>query len=574
VLALAAAATLACGDDDDAGRSGPTDRVVAIPAKGEGKSAAAAPAELVRATAAMATAAKPASHLGFKLSALSGLYALDGVAAVPTWAAEGTSPEAARDDDALTAFTCDHGGAKPCAIGIGFAEPVTVDAIRMYVAAGPGYGTYRGHPRVAKVRVHTDEGWADATVQDGATHRYVTFAKPVETTSISLEVLGVHKGKKSQRVHVAELEVLGRSGPKRAPLDLDPAAVYTSFETEPWKIDGRKSSIRLAFLDEARAGGSPRRIARGTALLGGKGDRFLLLERMLESDCATVKGSWVLVDQHTRVMLPLGQLGGALADIVRHPDGLGFLIKPEGGDEMSFRGVVLEGDEVKIHRPGSRHAGKVDDLLRKWGFPDLRPLVRGGTVPTAGTVCARAAAGDKLVTTALASAGQSGAAVEQFAKCPLEGGATAIIGSHAACSKRWSVIVVGPGGAIAQQLHGNKDDARGLRLAMLPGVGLVVEISRKLGATADLWRVGSEGIAILAEGASFAVRAPASCDPCVDEWPKGVALAEPVEPLGGETVEPVEPPEPPEPAEPEPAEPPPSQTTAALPSIQDPDPEE
>ena len=118
----------------------------------------------------------------------------------------------AQDDDLDTAWRCDFGGAQPCVLGVALPESAKVEVIRLYVAAGPKWRDHKGHPRVAKVRVHTDAGYADAEIDDGANHAYVKFSAPIQTQSLAIEVLGVHDGDKDKQVHIAEAEIYGTEG--------------------------------------------------------------------------------------------------------------------------------------------------------------------------------------------------------------------------------------------------------------------------------------------------------------------------------------------------------------------------
>jgi hypothetical protein len=485
------------------------------------------PADPPRSTAAASVKGKPAAHLGFSLDKLAGWYSIEGRAVVPSWAAASdASPDDVRDDDLRTAWTCTPEGERPCALGLSFSEPVTVRAIRLYGAAGPDYNTYRAHPRVQEVRVHTDTGWVDATFKDGANHGYVLLDAPIESRTVAIEILGTHKGGKSQMVHLAELEVLGTAGPRRPPLDLDPSASAVVFETEAWKQKGDAHTIRLAFLEVARADGALQRLLRGTSLLGRKGDRFLLVEKLHGSSCSEHDGSYILLDQQTRMLFPLGTMGGAPGQVLRHDAGQGFAIRPPTESSGPFRAVVLDDGAVKI-----KYSPKQDDRAAKaqvdWGFASEVSEPRGG-----GHRLTQPPAECKV-----ASLDDAGDAFEDEAftpwalvECKLDETSAALVATDGSCGKQWSIAVVDEAGAVVHRQRQKTADGRGLWLARIDGAGLVVEASRADGASADLFGVSPEGITLLAKGAALALRTPSSCDPCDDRFAaelgeSGVAVA-------------------------------------------------
>ena len=92
-----------------------------------------------------------------------------------------------------------------------------------------------------KVRIHTDEGWAEAMLPDEPTHGYVVFGKEVATRTLVLEVLGVHgDDDEDAKVHVGELEVYGSSGVAREPWDIDPARVVVRELDAAWSVADRR----------------------------------------------------------------------------------------------------------------------------------------------------------------------------------------------------------------------------------------------------------------------------------------------------------------------------------------------
>ena len=481
------------------------------------------PVELKRAEAAGSAQAKAEKSMGFKIAPLTGLYALAAAPAVPSWGASSSGDAAAiRDDDLRTTWACETGGDKPCVVGVAFAERSSVKAIRFFGASGPNWRDYKGAGRIKKARIHTDGGHYELGFKDGAQHHYVVFDAPIDTQTVTLEVLELHKGNKTQTAHVAELEVYGGSGPKRPPLDLDPAQMFVTFETEAWKEGSAGGTIRLAFLEDAR-GAAAQRLMRGTALYGNKGDRYLLVEKLFGTDCTSYNGSYILLDQQTRMFYPLGKLGGMAGQVFAHGSGLGFaIVGPDGAPEAQ-RAITLEGEELKIRRPSRKTKEDAAAARAEWGVGD-DPLPRGPEALPAG--CVAGDNKDAKLDALVELEGFEEIDPSHFVVCDLGEGNTAIVGNTPQCSKSWIVAVVDADGEIAHQRRPKKADGRGVRVAKLDGVGLVVEATKKDGASADLLTVAPDGIETWQRGASLVVRAPGSCNACDDALLGGSAKIE------------------------------------------------
>ncbi len=494
------------------------------------------PIDPPRASAAASVKAKAADHLGFALDQLAGWYALEGQAVVPSWAATSDArPELARDDDLRTSWTCTPAPERPCALGLSFGEPATVRAIRIYGASGPDWNTYRAHPRVHGVRVHTDAGWVTASFDDGASHGYVVLAAPVETRSIALEILGTHEGKKSQTIHLAELEAYGTSGPARPPLNLDPEAAIVTFETEAWKNKGSSHTIRLAFLEVVRPDGTPQRLLRGTALLGRKGDRFLMIEKLHGSTCDAHQGSYVLLDQRTRMLYPLAAMGGVPGEVLRHDVGEGFAVRAAGDASRPFRAVLLDEGAVVAKWP-PKHPQRAEEARVDWGFTAPRGLSRGGArlgSPPEGCAPAEVDAFPNLF-----EDGQLPQPVQVVA-CRLDDAHQAVLAADASCGTAWLVAVVDGTGTVVHRVE-SKEDGRGLRLARIEGVGVLVEATRAAGASSDLLSVAADGITVFEKGAALALRPPSTCDTCDDRFASERVEredADPATPTGADPVD-------------------------------------
>lgn len=586
----------ACGGDAPA-----APRVESVPDKSGAETAPkagggtagdpAAAAELVRASAAAPVTAKLAQHIGFEIA--TGLHAIEGTASTAPWGSSGRGDaKTVRDDDVLTGWSCDMGGAAPCAIGLGFTEKASVRAVVIYAAAGPKWNDYRAQARPKKVRVHTDAGFVEVAIDDGAAHKHVLFDKSVETSSIAVEVVDVHAGKKGKAVYVAELEVLGDRGPSRAPLELDPERTVVSFETDAWKAEGDNHTIRLAFLEEVQADGRLRRLMRGTAVHGRASDRFLVVEKLFGSSCTGTKGSYALLDRNTRVMLPLGELTGVPSNVALRADGTGALFTSLA-DPAAARAVVLDGDAIERVRPSKKKAETPEQLAARMNIT-APPQRRGGHVPGAAPAGCKAGTSDTALVQRVATAlGLGDAPPADASICELANSHRAIVGTSSGCGARWYAAVIGPAGEVVGEMHAKADDGRGAWFFAAPDVGVIFEATKDAGRTSDLLRLWDGGVQVLVAGGAIAVRKPKACDPCEGDFgampemiPPDAGVADPEaddrgspdgetpEARATDAVAPSEEPPAEPPAEPPVDEPPAKGDGKGLPTVTDEDPEE
>lgn len=474
----------------------------ASPEQAEAADEPVADVSLPRNDEALAGSVYGARQHGLSFSELAPLYGLDAVAAVPDWSAESGDAALTRDDDLLTTWTCDPSGEKPCALGLSFAQPVELRALRLYAAAGPDWKTYNSHPRLERVRVHTDAGAAVGKVPDGAGHRYLVFDRPVRTRTVTIEVLKTQGGGAGP-IHVAEIEAIGSGGAKRAPLELDPKRAYVNYVNSDWKrSESGDYIVRQAFLEFDRPGARPLRFMRATAIFGRRDDRFLLLERVFKTNCSTHGGSYVLLDTENRTYFALGPMGGVPGEVFRHRDGYGFAIGHQ--DLRDLRSAVFTGREVdrKIFPKNARD--RPAEYLEAWNM-EATATPRGGhrlDAPPANCAAAtpeeRALVGDAIGISA----------DEPVVHCNIEKGGVVLA--------RGGVAVVGEQGrVVASQAF--EDPGRYEPRAQTVGLGddeveveMFVETRSKSGAVQVL-RVHDGGIMTLADDTALALRPPHTC---------------------------------------------------------------
>lgn len=561
-LLCAALALLGCGD-------APTElapRTASQPAAASEPAAAAQPTtasadapaavsvvDPTRAGTVASTTAKASDNLGFDLAALARVHAIEATPVVPSWAASAAGdPAAVRDDDLDTAIRCTPGGATPCAIGLSLADPTEITAVRLFAAAGPRWHDYRAHPTPERIRVHTDAGWIDATLDDGATHHYVVFAAPVTTRTLAIEIVSVRPGtKKDTPVVVAELDVFGPSGPPRPALAFDPTRAFVAFETDAWKAGASSNTIRIDFVELADPGGEHHRYIRGTAIHGRPGDRFVAIERMYADDCTHAKGGYLLLDRTTRVIAPLGDLGALPGELLLHPEGLGILVR-RPGEDGSARAVVFDGTALVRHKPKQKQGETDAQLAARLGFTDA-PVHRGGHPVGASADGCESGSTEAALVARVATATEAGAALPEDATiCPLSQSHRVVIGTAGGCGGRTYAAVIGPGDDIVGSMHTKTEDGRGAWWARHGEDAVVIEASSKGGARSALWRAEAGGIATLAEAGSLAVRRPPGCDACNGDY----GITSVVTPADTDAADPPAPADAPQPAvDPEPATP-------------------
>jgi hypothetical protein len=509
--------------------------------------------KLTRSEARMAMKVTVAADAGFRLEPLLKMYALAATPGRPPFAAPLNQAAKAQDDDLLSAATCSFGqlGGEACALGLVFPEVAEVTMLRLFLAAGPDYRDYVGAPRPRRVVIHTDVGKFEFDYPDGATDRYISFAGPVATAGLSIEILDVYHGRKEGALHFAEIEVYGTKGVARPPLALRIDETFVYFETQPWKAKGGgRHTVMMTWLERLGYEGpgerpSPRRRwIRGVAAYGGNDDRFVLVERGLSSTCEAAEVGYLLIDKQTRMIYPLGELAGGDATIYRHAGGLGFVAVPPDGDVAGMRSVVFDPAKNGFERRRPRKTWTVADSLREWGF-DPQARRPGGRdldafVADPGSHC-EVLAGDGLAAAlARSEVFKKAAAPGEWWSCAIGDGHQALLGRDRACGEVVSIMLRTPDGTIVPraEFRGGAGSRRIAVAADRAFPGLLVEVGKEEGAASDLVPVNVDfhDEPILRD-ASLAVRPPADCGACVLEY-GSASDAVAAEPAPADTAEP------------------------------------
>jgi hypothetical protein len=450
--------------------------------------------------------AKGGSNVGFRIDALVGTYALTGTVQVPEWSAENEGdPAVVRDDDLDTAWTCKPRGADRCAIGIRFPQAATLEAVQVFAAGGP---------RPKRLRIHTDEGHIDALLPDENTHVYAVFGKDIVSSWLAIEVMEVWGGG-SSTIQIAELEVFGSSGDAREPIAIDPDRTWVRFEEPVWSRGARNTYNRAtAFVHHIDAQGKSHRFVEGTAVRGKAGDRLLLIERLQSvTGCDAPRGTFYLLDTHTRLIAPLGEFGGVGGDVFRAKDGLGVAVGYVEGNRTVLDGLFVGDGSYHRKRTPLRADKRGEDFLDQWGL-DHAPVVRGAT-PLANSSCS-AGTEDALadlmrVRPSTGKKGKAEAAIapEQWRVCELVEGARAFLTDRGPCGSAWEIYVLDAKGGLVGIMVQQRSGAH-LGLRDLGGGTLLVQAGGNTDAV-SLVRVDAAGVDTLADSAALVLEPPAEC---------------------------------------------------------------
>ena len=476
------------------------------------------PGPLERARLKLTYVTKDARHLGFNVRTLAETFALAGAVEVPEWSSPGEGdPLDTRDDDLATGWKCTPSRETTCAFGIHFPEPATVTSVRLW-AIGPAAEGANAHPRLAEIRVHTDEGYGDVRYADENDFAFAIFGRPVTTRQLTVEIIAVHDGKKSDALWLGELEVYGEAGVPRPPLVIDPNVAVVWPGGEAWRKSGMTHELEGSFVDLVQPDGSTRRFSPGSALVGRTGDRILLLEQLIQTVCKVQQGRYFAIDTQTRVWLPLGDLGGIPGDVFAHGKGEGFAVGYVDPDFARLHGVFREPDKYVRTKTNRMDRAPYTEVFAAWGVQD-GAVPRGGFGTSNPVAPCRAAQADDVATLAKARGGKAPAA-DRFTVCDLGRDHTALLSSGGRCGSSWEIDVVGPAGRLVAQRKGTsrKGGAR-LRVRSSEQLGLLVEVGDGTDDTRT-FVVRSDDIVDLPDGTALAVRPPAACrKKCDDEFP-------------------------------------------------------
>lgn len=502
-------ALLGLDEDEDPSPTAPAP-VGDVPAA-EPDPLSAPPEPLVRSDRKLRFPGKSGEHMGFDLDRLAKLHALAGAVELPEWSSPGEGNERdTRDDDLRTAWRCrlPDGGAEEggptCALGIHFPVPAEVEAVRIYAIPPGERGPARARPK--RVRVHTAEGWAEARLADEDGLWHVLLGEPVLTRNVSVEIVEAHG---DAPVHLAEVEVYGRSGTPREALVFDLARSVIAFDPPVWRKKLRTNTAGRAYIETVDVDGRLQRLLPGSALVGRTGDRMLLVERASWSTCGDHQGTYDLLDTHTRVLVPLGDMGGFAGDVFRHTKGLGFAVGVVEGYEAKLQAVVLDEGDYERRVTGRLDEREPKELLTDWGMESTRLRHDDAHPPSEPPEGCAPATRQALDSLKPHLPKRTTLDAKQWLACSLGHGAQLLVSTSGPCGKQWHVVVLDGDGDLGGQRSG-KESGTHARLRRIDDASVLVE----------LWGSDDQPRLLLAEGGSLAevgtvsalsLRPPAPC---------------------------------------------------------------
>lgn len=507
---------------DDGGDNEPAVGTGAAAADDDGGAATALAEPLTRAKRRLRFIGKASEHLGWKLTSLSKMYSLAGAVEVPDWSPEGSGDiRTTRDDNLYTSWDCEASPDKTCAFGIHFPAPAIVTVVRIN-ASPHGADKPNDFGRVRTIRVHTDEGWAEDNFVPEYEDLYLQLGEPVTTRNLTVEIIDLQR-RSDSRVRIAEFDVFGPEGEARAPIDIEAAALYTRLGTPTWKRSGPERRLNGANIEYTDANGRPNRLIAGSAAFV-SGDRFLLIEQLTQTKCKSHLGGYTMLDLKTHVRIPLGDLGGAPADVWPHKDGLGFAAGYVDENRTSVHAAVLDNGNYQRKKSSRASRDTYHELFAGWGVDEARlPRGDGRTVDDPPDQCNAATAEqfERLERARSAPAPASpkkkkrskrskqlGGPPDRWLACELGDGVIAMSSSGEPCGKRYEIAVLDAKGTLIAH---TADNAKGSRLR----VRRVAEHELMIEALSDddvqVFSVHSDSIESLGMGTALAVSPPASC---------------------------------------------------------------
>jgi hypothetical protein len=260
-------------------------------------------------------------------------YAYEAEATQPIWAGAGGPAGLVRDDDLATAWSCAGlGAASRCAVALQLPSEAAVHMVRIAITASPSPGSKA--PADIPLRIHTGQGWLDARLTRTLDHQHVMIEQGIKTRTLVLELLPVEQG---EALGIAEVDLFGPTGPRRAPLALDPRRVVVRTNGRFYRQGANGyAEAKTAWLEQiVDLSGAPRRLLQGSNLFMQPGDRLALVRQLGSANCPGAEvhegGELLVIDTVTRLMVRFASFESH-QHAYRRNDGMGVVVELVSGD--------------------------------------------------------------------------------------------------------------------------------------------------------------------------------------------------------------------------------------------------
>jgi hypothetical protein len=227
-----------------------------------------------------------------------------------------------------------------------------------------------------------------------------------------------------------------------------------------------------------------------------------------DTTCEHHRGQCYLVDQHTRVVAPIGDLGGIGADVYRSREGVGFAHGKVDDDTADLAGVLLEGTSYERRRTQRRSTATPAETLEEWKLA-TPALVRGGSAINRELEGCKLGGDQAIGVLTSATAREPVEKPAEWMVCELGERTSAFVTDHGPCGAGWEIVVVADEQRVVAQKSAKRKGAR----ARLRRTGLdafLVEIGGDDDKT-EVYRIDRAGIVGPITGTALAISPPDAC---------------------------------------------------------------
>jgi hypothetical protein len=205
------------------------------------------------------------------------------------------------------------------------------------------------------------------------------------------------------------------------------------------------------------------------------------------------------VDTDTRLYFDAGTLGGLGSMVYRHPDGAGFATTSMDAEgTVRIGAIFIEDGKLKVKKESKADLPAAEDLLRGWGFKSAGKICcDAGDMEEQDRACSPVEAKDAIKAVGPAP-GQEWREIVQLDKqspqgswkeCSAGGGLRVVLTAIQECDEvPNAVVIMDKSGKVRGSLYGGN-----VRVAVLPGGELLIEVEKRGGAGSSIYTIDSGG---------------------------------------------------------------------------------